>query len=76
MLWVLTAAAAATGLSGSLSGPRTAPVTVQAVATVRIVSGVRLKLDAATNDGAPKARESIVKMKDGREQPARLIEFQ
>jgi hypothetical protein len=76
MLWVVTAAAAASGLAGSPSGTASAPVVVQAVATVRIVSGVRLKLDAVANEGAPKARDSIVKLKDGTEQPARLIEFQ
>ena len=76
MAWILTVAAAAASLAGSAPDRAPAPVAVQATATVRILAGVRLKLDSATNEGAPKARDAIVKMKDGSEQPARLIEFQ
>ena len=41
-----------------------------------IISGVRLKLDSATNPDAPPARDSIVVTQDRGRQPARLIEFQ
>jgi hypothetical protein len=58
--------------------PQLRPVTaaVQATATIRIVSAVRLKLDSDTNPGAPQAHESVVKATDGSAQPAKLIEFQ
>lgn len=49
---------------------------VQARATVRIISGVRLKLDSPTNADAPAARDSFVVARDGSHQPARLIEFE
>ena len=71
MLWLAAAAIAAS--TPQPNGP--APVVVQATATVRILSGVRLKLDSATNSGAPLAHDTMVKT-DGTQQPARLIEFQ
>ncbi|HEX5258294.1 MAG TPA: hypothetical protein VFW35_05880 [Sphingomicrobium sp.] len=71
MLWLAVAALAASAPQSS--GP--APVVVQATATVRILSGVRLKLDSPTNTDAPRAHETVVKT-DGTQQPARLIEFQ
>ena len=46
-----------------------------ATATVRILSGVRLKLDSPTNTDGPLAHDTVVKT-DGTQQPARLIEFQ
>jgi hypothetical protein len=49
---------------------------VQARATVRIISGVRLKLDSPTNADAPPAHDSAVVATDGSRQPARLIEFE
>jgi hypothetical protein len=54
---------------------RPAPAVAQATASVRIVSGVRLKLDSATNEGAPPTRDSKVTTETG-QRPARLIEFQ
>ena len=72
MLW-LAAAAIAASSSAPPSGP--APVAVEATATVRIVSGVRLKLDSPTNAGAPAAHDSVVTT-DGSQKPARLIEFE
>lgn len=54
---------------------RPAPAVAQATASVRIVSGVRLKLDSPTNAGAPPAHDSKVMTEHGK-QPARLIEFQ
>ncbi|HEY7006683.1 MAG TPA: hypothetical protein VH392_09395 [Sphingomicrobium sp.] len=51
------------------------PAVGHATASVRIVSGVRLKLDSPTNPDAPPAHDSTVTT-DGKEQPARLIEFE
>ena len=71
---LLAAAALATALT-----PSPAPVpsaTAQAIATIRVVSGVRLKLDAPVNPGAPPTRDTVLRSGDGTSQPARLIEFQ
>ena len=73
MLWLIAAAAAANAAPQPDSRP--AAVAVQATATVRIVSGVKLKLDSPTNDGAPAARDSTISA-DGTQKPARLIEFE
>jgi len=73
MLWVVVTAAIAASAPAS-HGP--APVVVQARATVRILSGVRLKLDSPTNPDAPPAHDSVVVTTDGVRQPARLIEFE
>jgi hypothetical protein len=70
---LLAAAAAIAASTPAKSGQ--APVMVQAKATVRILSGVRLKLDSPTNPDAPRAHDSIVTT-NGRQQPARLIEFE
>ena len=72
MLW-FAAAAAIAAPTPSANVP--APVAAQARATVRIISGVRLKLDSPTNADAPPAHDSVVTT-NGTEQPARLIEFQ
>lgn len=72
---LLLAAAIAATAPASSSAPQP-PVGVQATATVRIISGVRLKLDSATNTDAPPAHDSIVTTTDGTAHPARLIEFQ
>ena len=48
----------------------------QATATIRVVSGVRLKLDGSSNPNAPAVRDSVVKTADGTSHPAKLIEFQ
>jgi hypothetical protein len=71
MLWLATAAiAASTPLP---AGP--APAVVQATAMVRIVSGVRLKLDSVVNEDAPRAHETKVTT-DGIRRDAQLIEFE
>ena len=49
---------------------------VQATATIRVVSGVTLKLDGSPNPGAPPAREIVLKAADGTRQPVKIIEFQ
>lgn len=62
-----------------VSAPQPQPVstgpTVQARATVRIVSGVRLRLDGTVNAAAPAPRDATIRTADA-VQPARLIEFQ
>ena len=71
MFWFVAATISAAAPAASRP-----PVTiVQATATVRIISGVRLKLDSPTNANAPRAHDATVTT-DGIPQPARLIEFQ
>jgi hypothetical protein len=72
MMMLLAAAALATSPAQSHS----MTVVSQATATIRIVTAVRLKLDASTNDGAPPSRETVVRLPDGSTGAARLIEFQ
>jgi hypothetical protein len=73
MFWLAAAAAIATSAPPT-QGPTAARV--QARVTVRILEGVRLKLDSPTNAGAPRARDSIVVTQGGERQPAKLIEFE
>ena len=72
MLWLASAAVA---LTTTPTAPGPARATVQAQAMVRIVSGVRLKLDSDRNEGAPRARTTVF-VSNGVAQPARLIEFE
>lgn len=79
MLWLV--AIAATSAPTVLAPPtafvaRPGAVAVQARASVRIISGVRLKLDSPTNADAPPAHDSRVLVSDGIRHPARLIEFE
>jgi hypothetical protein len=71
---LLFAAAAALAMSPNHGRPAPAAV-AEATASVRIVAGVRLKLDSPQNEGAPRAHDSKVKT-NGQLQPARLIEFE
>lgn len=73
MLWLIAAVAAANAAPPQARPP--APVAVQASATVRIISGVRIDFDSATNPGAPPAHDARITT-DGTTQPARLIEFE
>jgi hypothetical protein len=73
MLW-LVASVALMASAPADRGPTAAAV--QARATVRIISGVRLKLDSPTNPDAPPAHDAVVVATDGSRQPARLIEFE
>ena len=74
MIWLAAAAVAA---SPHVSAVPTSGVVVQAQATVRIVAGVRVKLDGTTNSDAPAAHEtSVGSTGNGSAQPARLIEFE
>ena len=74
MMWI--AAAAALAATPVQQGEWHASATAEATVSMRVISGVVLKLDAAHNDGAPAARESRVRTEDGLVRPARLIEFQ
>jgi hypothetical protein len=81
LLWFIAAAAAASALPASAqssAGPTGA--VLQARATVRIVSGARVKLgpqqttDRQSSD-VPPQRDTIV-VADGSRRPAKLIEFE
>jgi hypothetical protein len=72
---LLIVAAAAIVAQAPPTGAPPPRVVAQASATVRIVSGVRLKLDSARNEDAPPAHDSIVTA-DGTPRRARLIEFE
>jgi len=67
-------AAAALAASAPQEAPRHSAV-VQATATVRVISGVRLRLDGQVNADAPPARDSIIHT-EGVAHSARLIEFE
>jgi hypothetical protein len=64
------------------SPPQTVPgtgtgVSVQAIATVRIISGVRLSFGKDQSEtGVPRPRQTIIHTADAQEQPANLIEFE
>ena len=75
--WCMIGIAAAALLAATpQGGPAQPSVVVQAQATVRILSGVRLKLQQSDGDaGAPKARSATIRTSDGA-QPAKLIEFE
>jgi hypothetical protein len=77
IMLLLAAVAAAAAGTATEAPPRASavPVAAEATATVRIVRGVRLKLDSQLNDGAPPAHDSKVRS-DGEVRPARLIEFE
>jgi hypothetical protein len=70
--------AAALLANASPPEPQSHPVgaAVQATVTIRIVSGVSLKLDSPINPGAPPSHDSEVHAPDGSSVPAKLIEFQ
>jgi hypothetical protein len=73
---ILLATAALATTSPPDSQPSRSAVTVSATATIRIVSGVALKLGEAANPGAPPTRDSTVHSPEGTSLPAKLIEFQ
>jgi hypothetical protein len=74
MIFLVTAALATT--TPPDSRPSRSAVTVSATATIRIVSGVTLKLGEANNPGAPPTQDAVVHLADGTTIPAKLIEFQ
>lgn len=67
--------AAAIAASPPAASRATPAVAIEATATVRIVAGVRLKLDSPTNADAPPAHDGKIRA-GGKDQPARLIEFE
>ena len=69
----LLAAAALISSPPATPGPQ--PAVAQARATVRIISGVRLKLDGSPNHDVPAAHDAVVHT-DGKAHGARLIEFE
>ena len=73
---ILLAATALSTTSPPDSQPSRSAVTAQATATIRVISGVTLKLGEAINPGAPPTQDTIVHAPDGTIVPARLIEFQ
>ena len=75
MLWIVAATALAASPAQS-SGWQPSSSTAQATASIRIISGVTLKLDAVENLGAPAAHDSMVTTETGLVRPARLIEFE
>jgi hypothetical protein len=70
MLFLAAAALAITSPAPPVSA------VAQATATIRVITGVTLKLDGSPNPNAPTARDSLVKSADGTSRPAKLIEFQ
>ena len=72
---MLALAALAMVASALQPEPASTGPSVEARATVRIVSGVRLKLDGSANADAPAPRDTMVQS-SGVSQPARLIEFE
>jgi hypothetical protein len=63
----------------AVSVPSTSPTiraSVQATATIRVISGVRLSFGAGLSDAdVPRVRDTLVKTGDT-SQPAKLVEFQ
>jgi hypothetical protein len=72
MMLLLLAAVAA---SAAPQRPQPPAAVVQATATVRIISAVRIKFDSPDNRETPPPHDSQVTA-DGKVQPARLIEFE
>lgn len=73
MLWLAAAALTAATPQTPASSPVRA--VVQAQATVRIISGTRIRLDGQASADAPPPSDGVVHT-GGSARPARLIEFQ
>jgi hypothetical protein len=69
-------AAAALSIAPPPAEPRPAAAVVQSTVTIRVISGVTLKLNGEPNPGMPAARDSTIKAPDGAAVSAKLIEFQ
>ena len=70
---LLALAASLASAPPMLQMPR--PAIAEARVSVRIISGVRLKLDGSTNSDVPPPHEAVVHT-DGSAHAARLIEFE
>jgi hypothetical protein len=73
MFWL--AAAMMTAATPQTAAPQPTRAILQAQATVRIISGTRIRLDGQPSLETPPASDSVVHT-EGSAQPARLIEFQ
>jgi hypothetical protein len=73
---VLLVTAAATALASSTPAAHPISATVQATATIRVVTAVRIRFDGQTNPGAPAVRDAVLRSIDGTTAAAKLIEFQ
>jgi hypothetical protein len=49
---------------------------VEAIATIRVISGVRLNLRAPNGPDVPPPRDTMINTGRDQQQPARLVEFQ
>ena len=75
MLLLLASAIAASVPQGTAPSP--ARPQVQATATVRIVSGMQLRMDGRPNPHAPRPRPAMIELERGTAKvAARLIEFE
>ena len=74
MLWLAAAAMTAATPQPAPSSPMRA--VVQARATVRIISGQRIRFDGRPSEDAPRPSDSVVHTDGKAAQPARLVEFQ
>jgi len=73
---LITAAAIIASTSQPAQGLN-AGASVQAMATVRVISGVRLSFGEAQNgNDVPRARQTLINTGDVPKQPAKLIEFE
>jgi hypothetical protein len=73
MLFLAAAALVAAAPQPAPQAPVTA--SVQAQATIRIISGVEVRFGGASSAGAPAPRDSTIQL-NGSAQPARLVEFE
>ena len=75
---LLLAAAAIVAQPSAVTPAASAGASVQAIATVRIISGVRLSFgaDRQIEPGAPRPRLTTIHTADAEEQPAKLFEFE
>jgi len=73
MLMVVAAALAASASSGP---PAQGAVSVQARATIRIVSATRLRVGSERSEEGLPVRLASIRGEDGGRQPARLVEFE
>jgi hypothetical protein len=73
MLWL--AAAAMTAATPHDAAPQPVRAIVQAQATVRIISGTRIRFDGQASADTPPPSDSVVHT-EGTPQTARLVEFQ
>ena len=75
---LILAAAAIAALPPTAAPGANASASVQAIATVRVISGVRLSFgaDQQSEPGAPRPRLTIVHTADAQQQPAELFEFE